>query len=98
MADNEGQRHFFLICRYFPQIRGCHQGNTLEVNYSELLSHPEDFTSSGGKKTLGWTVAREPPKFRFLSQNFACFRIMGGRFSVTLLLKADETFRNHAGV
>ena len=39
--------------------------NTLGVNCSVLLIHPEDFTSSDGKTTLETVTAREPPNLQY---------------------------------
>jgi len=52
---------FFLDMIFSSQLRVL-SGNTLGGNYSVLLIHPEDFTSSDGKKTLGPAIARKPPK------------------------------------
>ena len=37
--------------------------NTLGGNYSVLLIHPEDFTSSDGKTTLGAAICTRATKF-----------------------------------
>ena len=58
-----GLNLFYLDVEIFlsPCLRS--KVNTLGVNYSILLIHPEDFTSSDGKTTLGTAIAREPPNF-----------------------------------
>jgi len=62
---------FFLSRRGdFPQQEARYQVNTLGGNYSVLLIHPEDFTSSDGKTTLGVAICTQITKISDLAEFF----------------------------
>ncbi len=62
-------RSFLSEREDFPQLEPQSKVYTLGGNYSVLPIHPEDFTSSDGKITLGATSARRQPNLE-MGDNF----------------------------